>query len=309
MYRLEWVNRGYPSTCASASAAPPPPNGFARVYHLCEATYAVANIEKSRLKIATFADANDPFELSVFYSRDAALRLRLKQFIDDVAKRFGIVCFSEDWLDPTLWSHYGDKHRGIALGFDISEHVLLPVQYQSQRIPFPVGPVSSHVDQFLGTKYASWAYERERRIMVELAKTERETVKIPTGAHRELFFEKFSNDVRLREVIVGPLCSENVAALRAKVNSLHNDVTTFKARLADKFFSVVPDEPTVPRRKTKMAGRGRRKAAKPPGARPAGTPDRRARSGGAKAARKSVAARRAVRTEHRTGSRQPKRTK
>lgn len=248
MYRSEWVDRGYPSTCASASAAPPPPDGFVRVYHLCEATYALENIQKRRLKVATFADANDPFELSVFYSRDPAQRRRLRHYIDDVAKRFGIVCFSEDWLDPTLWSHYGDKHRGIALGFDVSEHVLLPVRYQSQRTAFPSAVIPSLVDQFLGTKYASWAYERERRIMVELANAEREIVKLATGVSRELFFEKFGNDVRLREVIVGPLCIEDVAALRAKVNSLHKDVTTFKARLADKFFSVVPDEPTVPPR-------------------------------------------------------------
>jgi hypothetical protein len=146
MYRSEWVDRGYPSTCASASAAPPPPDGFVRVYHLCGATYAIENIEKSRLKVATFADANDPFELSVFYSRDPAQRLRLKQFTEDVARRFGIVCFSEDWLDPTLWSHYGDKHCGIALGFDISEHVLLPVRYQPQRTTFPMAPTADHVE-------------------------------------------------------------------------------------------------------------------------------------------------------------------
>jgi hypothetical protein len=52
-----------------------------RVYHLCEARYAVANIEKSRLKVATFADANDPFELSVFFSRDPAQRRRLRHSI------------------------------------------------------------------------------------------------------------------------------------------------------------------------------------------------------------------------------------
>lgn len=249
MYRSEWADRGYPSTCASASAAPPPPDGFVRVYHLCKATYAIENLQKSRLKVATFADVNDPFELSVFYSRDPAQRLRLKQFTDELARRLGIICFSEDWLDPTLWSHYGDKHNGIALGFDVSEHVLLPVQYQSQRTVFPLEATPRLADQFLGTKYASWAYERERRILVELATAEREPVKLPTGAIRDLLFEKFGDEVRLREVILGPLCSEDVVALRAKVNSLHSDVTTYKARLADKFFSVVPDEPTVPRRK------------------------------------------------------------
>ncbi|MTV16749.1 MULTISPECIES: DUF2971 domain-containing protein [Bradyrhizobium] len=249
MYRSEWVDRGYPSACASASAAPPPPDGFLRVYHLCEARYAIANVENSRLKVATFADANDPFELSVFFSRDPAQQLRLKDFVDDVAKRFGIVCFSKDWLDPTLWSHYGDRHQGIALGFDVSERHLLPVRYQPQRVVFPSAVAPDLVDQFLGTKYASWAYEREQRIIVEFASAEREIVKLPTGIDRELFFEKFGSEVRLREVIAGPLCSEDVVALRAKVNSLHSDVTTFKSRLADKFFSVVPDEPTVPPRR------------------------------------------------------------
>jgi hypothetical protein len=33
-------------------------------------------------RFTTFADANDLFELSVFYSRDPAQRLRLKQFAD-----------------------------------------------------------------------------------------------------------------------------------------------------------------------------------------------------------------------------------
>lgn len=248
MYRSEWVDRGYPSTCASASAAPPPRDGFVRVYHLCEAVHAVGNIQKGRLKVATFADANDPFELSVFYSRDRELRRRLKKFTDDVKKRFGIVCFSEDWLDPTLWSHYGDRHKGIALGFDVSEHVLLSVQYEDERFPAPAEPVDRDVYQFLGVKYASWAYERERRIIVELANAQREMVELPTGS-RELFFEKFGSDVRLREVIVGPLCSEDVDALRRQVDSLHNNVTTFKARLAEKFFSVVPDGQTVPARK------------------------------------------------------------
>src|SRR4029077_2566844 len=112
--------------------------------------------------------------------------------------------------------------------------VLLPVRYPSQRTAFPLAAIPSLVDdQFLGAKYASWAYEREQRIKIELAKAEREIVTLPCGVSREVILKKFGGDVRLREVIAGPLCSEDVAALRSKVNSLHNDVTTFKARLAD----------------------------------------------------------------------------
>jgi len=71
MYRKEWSARGLPDYSASASAAPPPPAHCARVYHLCAARDALENIEKSRLKVCTFKDTNDPFELSVFFSKES----------------------------------------------------------------------------------------------------------------------------------------------------------------------------------------------------------------------------------------------
>jgi hypothetical protein len=119
--------RGYPGDQASAAAAPPPPDSFTRVYHFSGAAFAFDNIQKRRLKVATLKDTNDPFELSVFLSTDPDQQRRLKEFIDHVCRTYGIVCFSEEWKDPVLWSHYADKHRGVALGFDISDsHLLWP---------------------------------------------------------------------------------------------------------------------------------------------------------------------------------------
>lgn len=40
--------------------------------------------------------------------------------------KYGICCFSESYLDPLLWSHYGDQHRGLCIG------------YSTDRIPMPV---------------------------------------------------------------------------------------------------------------------------------------------------------------------------
>jgi hypothetical protein len=50
MYRQQWIDRGLLAHSASATAAPPPPVGFSRVYHLCAAGFALENVEKSRLK-------------------------------------------------------------------------------------------------------------------------------------------------------------------------------------------------------------------------------------------------------------------
>ena len=237
MYRKDWVKRGYPSHRASAIAAPPPPRGFARVYHLSRADHAIDNIKKGRLKAATFSDSNDPFELSVFFAQKPDQEKRLQRFIEETSRTYGMVCFSEDWLDPVLWSHYADKHRGIALGFDVKKTHLLKVKYKRRRALTPANPKGNDVSRFLGTKFESWSYEREHRIMVDLRKAE---------VDKGLKFEKFGPEVILREVILGPLCDLELNAVRSEVDSRHANVRTFKARLAQTLFSVVPDEPTIP---------------------------------------------------------------
>jgi hypothetical protein len=43
-----------------------------------------------------------------------------------------MLCFSRDWHNPVQWSHYADKHRGICLGFDVPDSLLVPVQYTKE---------------------------------------------------------------------------------------------------------------------------------------------------------------------------------
>ena len=38
----------------------------------------------------------------------------------EVARRWGVLCFSEDKSDVLQWSHYADRHQGMCLGFDVS---------------------------------------------------------------------------------------------------------------------------------------------------------------------------------------------
>jgi hypothetical protein len=92
----------------------------------------------------------------------------------------GIVCFSDTVTDPVLWSHYADKHRGVA--FEVSytfnpEH-LIKMDYTKQRPIFdanrlhdPAG-VDGHLkpllNQLLRQKSSGWSYEREYRVFVDL---------------------------------------------------------------------------------------------------------------------------------------------
>ena len=235
--REQWVARGYCAHAASAAVVPPPPEGFRRAYHLMAAEHAISNIVFSRMKVARFSELNDPFELSYLTVRGSRQRSQLKKHNTDVIDRFGVVCFSADWLDPVLWSHYGSKHRGIALGFDLHEGYACKVRYQPKRIDFPseIGP--EDVLRHLATKFKSWEYEREWRIFVELQSVQHDG---------EMYFEPFSERMRLREIILGPMCPLPLDAMRELVNTHHTDVVTIQSRLADKFYSIVPKESTVP---------------------------------------------------------------
>jgi hypothetical protein len=70
---------------------------------------------------------NDPFELLGGLSSDPELRDHLTALLSHLNNWCGVLCFSQDWQNPLLWSHYGDKHKGICLGLDISVGVVPPV--------------------------------------------------------------------------------------------------------------------------------------------------------------------------------------
>jgi hypothetical protein len=242
--RDEWDAAGYGRKMGSACVVPPPPKGIRRVYHLTTAEFAINDIALGRMKVARFSDLNDPFELLALNFGGRTARLAATNFKADFDSHTGLLCFSRNWTSPVLWSHYGAKHHGICLGFDIEEHLLEKVQYEDQRIlrhledggdPSQLSPQ----DQALlrCTKYSHWRYEEEFRYFVLLKDTVKEG---------RLHFYSFDNTLKLAEVILGHQCDLSLDAVRCLAQGHYQNVTTFKARLAFKSFDVVPNEKTVP---------------------------------------------------------------
>ncbi len=64
-----------------------------RAYHLTSATHALSNLRHRRLKIATFEDLNDPFELWAVAQPDKELRRGLRRWEEQIAKQYGLLCF------------------------------------------------------------------------------------------------------------------------------------------------------------------------------------------------------------------------
>src|SRR5690242_7534716 len=85
-YRQDWINLGYKSDMGSAIAVRPPPREFLRVYHLTTAELAISNIGLGRLKVARFADLNDPFELIALDVLESDVRHKAEKFKTNVMR-------------------------------------------------------------------------------------------------------------------------------------------------------------------------------------------------------------------------------
>jgi hypothetical protein len=174
--------------------------GVRKLYHFTSADHALDDLRNRRLKIAQFDDLNDPFELRSVDLSGAGHAAALDQFKAETARDYGLLCFSEEWNNILLWSHYADQHRGVCLGFDVSgsSDSFGHVEYTPNRMPFP-----KTLDQFfmwdlLRTKFKRWEYEKEWRVFTRL-----EDGKWNECAGRLLYFLDFSRDLVLREVILG----------------------------------------------------------------------------------------------------------
>jgi hypothetical protein len=201
-----------------------------RAYHLTSAAHALSNLRHRRLKIATFDDLNDPFELWAVAQPDPALRRGLRRWKEQIARTYGVLCFSKTWDNPVLWSHYADRHRRIALGFDINSDLVKEVTYTKTRPRFRRADEPT-LHALLYTKHRDWQYEKEVRVYARLE--ERDTA---TG----LYFGDFNERLVLREIITGPLCATTKPEIEAALRDERVAIT--KGRLAFNTFNVVANQ-------------------------------------------------------------------
>jgi Protein of unknown function (DUF2971) len=208
-----------------------------RLYHFTSARYGLEDIRKQRLKIAQFDDLNDPFELrSVrLLTRDHVMAFDL--YRADMALRFGILCFSEQSRSILQWSNYADHHRGICLGFDVSnfKDKFGSVVYTVDKLPFPgvENLNEAFMWRMLCTKYKGWRYEEEWRVFIKLDTPERNE-----AANRDLYFYYFreSADIVLREIISGAENKNTLAELQDAVGEYPHGVKISRIHLSEESF-------------------------------------------------------------------------
>ena len=209
-----------------------------KLYHLLEAHHALSNIALRRIKVSRFSDLNDPFELMGADLGNKDLRPIFAKTKENLHNNKGLICLSRSWANPVLWSHYGDKHRGICLGFDVSDKIHEPVNYTAK--PLEVfneengknkSVLSAEFMHKLSiTKFEGWSYEDEHRIFVDL-----DLNSVESG----MYFYPFSEKFKLTKVILGPRCELPIKRIRKLVSSSYSDVEVIKARIAFQSFRVI----------------------------------------------------------------------
>lgn len=204
------------------------------VYYLTSANFALSNIALKRVKISRLIDLNDPFEL---LGPDISARETRKKFTllrKEINENYGVICFSKSWENPVLWSHYGDKHRGICLGIDIPNSSLNEITYIGERYEFEFK--KTEYKKLLLTKYKAWQYENELRKIINIKKN------IHLQSEDGLYFFPLVGKYELKEVILGPRCAIEPSSMNNLVTQLYSDVEIIVSRLAFSSYKVVKDK-------------------------------------------------------------------
>lgn len=180
-----------------------------RVYKFMPAEYGLSNLKDRRLKLSTITDLNDPFDLASIDLTNPIIERAVTALQTWWKGEFGLLCFSRNWDNILLWSHYGASHTGLCLGFDIPDGIPgmppgdaydLDVRYQPNLLQIN-GPDDVSLDlitRLLTTKHESWSYEQEVRLFVRLND--------PPDA-KGLWWYEFGAALELKEVIAGSQCS------------------------------------------------------------------------------------------------------
>ncbi len=103
-----------------------------------------------------------------------------------------------------MWGHYAQNHKGVCYGFDVSCEVTKTEYNESFREIDPKArnykcALSAEIQYAQRTKSEHWKYEKEHRVFVTLSREE----VIQKSLGKPLFFAKFQDRLRLREVIIG----------------------------------------------------------------------------------------------------------
>lgn len=101
-----------------------------------------------------------------------------EEILSTFSEKFGVICFSSAPTEHLMWAHYASSHTGILIEFDETNKVFnnpsfVRVDYHADRATYDPdgGSNAGAVATFARRKSLHWSYEKESRLIVDLALT------------------------------------------------------------------------------------------------------------------------------------------
>lgn len=153
---------------------------------------SILSILNETVYMPSASSLNDVFEGAPYgtLSSYESNILRIREIQDDIY----VKSFSCKKNNNLMWSHYGDSHKGICIGYDFSlasddviSH-LYPVQYSNTRFSSQISDnIATHSFLYL-RKSKCWAYEKEFRLLYKKGELPQENQDIPLNCITEIQF-------------------------------------------------------------------------------------------------------------------------
>lgn len=210
-----------------------------RLYYMTDLIVAQIVLREHRMKLSLFQELNDPFELLGVSLGEKNVRRLYQAVRKHYEESTGILCFTDNWKDPVTWAHYGNKHYGVCLGFDIPDELTRKVDYQPDRLKHVIVPNTpllgldrEKLEAVMLSKYAGWSYEKEYRVFSRLEEKDQKT---------GFYYVDFGKDMELAEVILGSRCIKNISEVAKEFTPCAQKIIFRQARVGFTKYEIVSD--------------------------------------------------------------------
>lgn len=98
-------------------------------------------------------------------------------FRQEMFKKAGITCFTDNYRSIQMWGHYADSFKGICVEYELSDEFtedMFKVRYADEPRTLKLSPENiknppdiEHFRDVLLTKHKDWCYENEYRLLGE----------------------------------------------------------------------------------------------------------------------------------------------
>ena len=159
---------------------------------------------------------NDPLEGFFQYSKNILTDSNIKDLYNE-KNLYGICCFSENYKNILMWSHYADNHKGICIEVHVDKILCDQEDIDIIKIDYiksiaTIANPDVNVKSLLSKKLTPWKYEKEIRLF-----SNGKNVQKKIGKITKIILGPSISD-KNKELISTYIGDRNLKIVQAKIN-------------------------------------------------------------------------------------------